>query len=232
MSKNSDVWRELGNDLEKVVGDSFESGVRSGIEDALRSGGAGNRLAGSLGSAVSDAISSVLFGAPAAAGGAGGVRVDGAPGTAGVGAGLFSGARGGGLAQKVLGSPLSFFGGGLGGVLGGAGALYSLYKGFTGGGRSAPMSGVDPIFDTGATYTGGGMDTLLGSDIFSRASFSSRNIDNDLFRKFASARTGGEVVVHVKPSREFDAISEDKWVKTSKLNELTGIARRTKFNKG
>jgi len=222
------IWRKTGDALGERIGSSVESGIRAGIEAALSGGSFGRSAMESIGSQVRDAmmgaiqgaINSTLFGAPVAGG----------SGDTGGAIEAVTGATGGstGLIGRLLGSPLSFFGGGAGGILGGFGAIASL---FGGGKRAAtPMSGVQPIFGEGARYTGGGLDTLAGSDIFSKRLFSARNSGGDLFRKLAAARMAPEVVVHVKPSREFDAISEDKWVKTSKLNEIAGIPRRTNFN--
>ncbi len=110
-------------------------------------------------------------------------------------------------------------------------SLFGSYLGSRNSGR-AVMSGVDPIFGSSPVVHGGDMSVLYGSGVFEKAAFSSRNAGGDVLRDFSGSRLGGEIKVTVKPSREFDAISEEKWVRSSVMNDLAGIPRRTNFNHG
>lgn len=126
------------------------------------------------------------------------------------------------LIEAVLGSGLSFFGGGIGGLLGGAGVLMSIPEIFSKGHQRPELSGVDEIFG-GVNYRSSDFDTLFGSDEFERAVFSARNAGGGVYRKFTEPRRAGVL---------YGADDEDRWVASSKLNEMAGIPRRTNFNHG
>jgi hypothetical protein len=162
-------------------------------------------------------------------GGAGGSALGWLAGGAGGGGGIGGGI--GGALGKLLGSELSFFGGGAGGVVGGLLSIASM-TGLLDKKKKPSLSGVEEIFKGGTAFIGGDMSQLYGSEIFERAAFSSRNADGDMLRKFAEPRMSQEVTVHINPSREFDAISEDKWVRSSVANSISGLPRRTNFNHG
>jgi len=133
---------------------------------------------------------------------------------------------GGGFFKKLLGGGGGLFGSPLGLGLGAIAMLGGLF-----GKKSSPtFSGVEQIF-SGINARGGDFGGLYGSDVFERATFSSRNRYNDVLRSGAGTRKL-DVNVKVSPSREFDAIVEDKWVGTSRMNELKGVPNRTGFNHG
>ncbi len=205
--------KALGAELTEVLTKAFRVDMPAGLKDSL--GGAMGDLLGRVipGGSGGSNMMTAISGAAQIAGG------DAIGGTAG-------------LLSGLTGSPLSFFGGGLGGVLGGVSMVASLVGSFTKRGTRSPLSDVKPIFEPSIRDSGGGLDTLFGSDVFETAAFSSRNGSGDVLRKFASSRVEQAVTVNVNASSEFDATVDDRWVKTSKLNEMSGIPRRTNFNHG
>lgn len=240
---------EMGKELNGYFEDRFDK-IEGSIEDALMSGIKGmfegsdigktirDRLGAQMKGILGGVINDMLFGTGSAGGGGGGGGGGGIAdwlkavgGMAGGGKGGGGGMPSGGLLENMLGSELSFFSGGLGGVLGGIMGLGSLYQSFSKKYKPA-MSGVSPIFGTEPRIEDVDIGELYGSGIFETAAFSSRNVGNELLRSYMEPRMGPDVTVHIKPSREFDAISENKWVVSSKLNEMAGIPRRTNFNHG
>jgi len=213
-------------DFDRDMSEAFRGAFERGVGEALSGGRIGESIGKEIKSgmkrAVGEAIKEAAFGG---GGSGGGFLSGGAGGGGGIGGGI------GGALGKLLGSELSFFGGGAGGVVGGLLSIASM-TGLLDKKKKPAMSGVEEIFKGGATFYGGDMSQLYGSEIFERAAFSSRNADGDMLRKFAEPRMMPEVTVNIKPSREFDAISEDKWVRSSVMNSISGLPRRTNFNHG
>jgi len=195
-----------------ALSDAVVNGIGKGNDGAGAGGGIGTLLSGGGGgnkanpfaagwAAMSDKLSG---GASTATGGAGG----------------------GGFFKKLLGGGGGLFGSPLGLGLGAIAMLGGLF-----GKKSSPtFSGVEQIF-SGINARGGDFGGLYGSDVFERATFSSRNRYNDVLRSGAGTR-GAESTVKIVPSKEFDAISEDKWVQVSRMNEIKGVPNRTGFNHG
>ncbi len=213
-------------DFDREMSEAFRGAFERGVGEALNGGRIGESIGKEIKSgmkrAVGEAIKETVFGG--GGGGAAGLLAGGAGG-GGIGGGI------GGALGKLLGSELSFFGGGAGGVVGGLLSIASM-TGLLDKKKKPAMSGVEEIFKGGATFYGGDMSQLYGSEVFERAAFSARNADGGMLRKFAEPRVTPEVTVHIKPSREFDAISEDKWVRSSVANSISGLPRRTNFNHG
>ncbi len=131
-------------------------------------------------------------------------------GSAGIGKSAAE-AGGGSVFKEALGG---LFGGGFGTLLSIAGALSR---------RTAPeFADVKPIFDDGVfVRKDEDIEKAFGDEAYERAVFSSRNAGGAEMRRIMSARGG-----------TYDAEMEERWVSTSKLNEMAGIPRRTNFNHG
>ncbi|HOY62861.1 MAG TPA: hypothetical protein PLS19_03635 [bacterium] len=212
-------------DFDREMSEAFRGAFERGIGEALSGGRIGESIGKEIKSGLKRAIGEAIRGAAFGGGGATGFLAGGAGGGGIIGGGL------GGALGKLLGSELSFFGGGAGGVVGGLLSIASM-TGLLDKKKKPEMSGVEEIFKSGTAFFGGDMSQLYGSEVFERAAFSSRNADGGMLRKFAEPRMSPEVTVHIKPSREFDAISEDKWVRSSVMNSISGLPRRTNFNHG
>jgi hypothetical protein len=238
-----DMGSKMGNEMEGYFNDfmddmesDFGKALESGLKSAFEGGNFGESVKNSFSSAMQGLISSSVSGLLLGGGGSSGSGGGGAGASGGImnllGGTTSGGGSSGGILSGLLGSGLSFFGGGLGGVVGGIGMIASAAGMFGKGSQRPGQSGVDSIFGDGPRVNDYDIGSLYGSDFYDRVAFSGRNSGNALLSGFAQARTNPEVTVNIKPSREFDAISEDKWVKSSTLNELAGIPRRTNFNHG
>ncbi len=115
--------------------------------------------------------------------------------------------------------------------IGAAMDLYSMYTQYKDGVK-APLSGVDAIFGEGIDVRQLDISTLSLGDILRRATFSSRNAGHGLYNMYERSRTGVDNMLGGGSVRDYEDASEDVWVKTSKLNEMAGIPRRTNFNHG
>lgn len=200
---------KLDNVRSEGMKDVFTGGGKS-ISEQLRNGGGGGVFTEKGGGLES------LFGS---IGGKGGV-------------GEIMDMLGGG--KDIPGILDTVLGGASAGPLGLAWSAYKVFDRFTKKATNAPMAEVKKIHDDSVNVLGDNLGVLMGSEIFGNASFSSRNINGDVLRKFASARsrTAPEVTVNIKPSREFDAISDSAWVRSSKRHEMGGIPMRTNFTHG
>jgi len=225
------------NDIDKRVNDALDASLDAALDRAIAGGRFERVFTETMGrrmrDLLTDTIKKELFGG-------GGVFSELAGGGVGSGAlgmlkGILPGAgagKSGGLVKTLLGSELSFFGGGLGGVLGGFGMLASLPVMFSKGNQRPGMSDVDAMFGDAVRMRGGDLSALFGSDEFERAVFSSRNAGGELFRRFADVRLSPHAAPRATASADYDADVEDGWMSTSRLNEMAGIPRRTNFNHG
>jgi len=247
-----DALLERNKQLYKGTRDALANSIRDGLEQGK---GFLDGFAEYLKNKVTDALyksmaDSLLGGGPTGAGGeagllgllggkqgaekagqtAGGAFAQGLAGMDTVtGEAAAGGAGGGGTLGGLFGGG-GGMGAGLGKALGWAGLAMGIAGMFSKGGKRAAPAPVQPIGGAGPTYRG--MDTggLYGSDIFQRATFSARNRQNEILREAVTARTEPELVVKILPSREFDAITETKFVRARVLERMRGTPRRTNFN--
>lgn len=223
------------------MAEAFARMVAEGFEKALRSLEDNGKLSGLFSSAMRKAFTDMgnidallpRAGGGGLFGGAGagleslmGIKIGGSD-VGGIMDMLGGGSDMGGILDTVLG-------GASGGPLGMLWSAYKVFDRFTKKATNAPMAEVKKINSDSINMFGDNLGVLMGSEIFGGATFSSRNINGDVMRKFASVRnrTAPEVTVNIKPSREFDAISDAAWVRSSKRNEMGGIPMRTNFTHG
>jgi hypothetical protein len=138
-------------------------------------------------------------------------------------------AQAGGMAAPGGGGALGFLGK-ASPYLGAAMLLAGMFK----KGPGAPMSGVAGLPGQGTNIFGGGLDVLRGSDVYRRAAFSSRNINQDLTSAMAAPRlrNESEIVVRVEPSPEFDTQVKGSLADGVRLSSTRGVPRRTGFTHG
>jgi len=238
------IWRRTGSmdgadELGGGIKSYLDGAVDTAFEEALRGGKFMKAFKESLGKNMRellfDTVKKELFGrggfGDIFSGGLGGLFGGGGKGLLGGAGGAAKSKAPSSILESLLGSELSFFGGGLGGVLGGAGVLMSLPEMFSKGHQRPELSDVDEIFD-GVRLREADFGALFGSDEFERAVFSSRNAGGAMYRKFTAPRLNSETAAALLGAPSFDAAVEDRWVVSSKLNEMAGIPRRTNFNHG
>jgi hypothetical protein len=228
---------EMESYLDGAVDTAFEAALRGGKFGKAFKESLGGSLHGMLMETVKKelfkggGILDSVFGGFIKGGGLGGLLGIGGKGIFDEAGGSPAAVTPSGFLEKLLGSKLSFFGGGLGGVLGGAGVLMSLPEMFSKGHQRPELSDVDEIFD-GVRLREADFGALFGSDEFERAVFSARNAGGAMYRKFTAPRLNSETAAALLGAPSFDAAVEDRWVVSSKLNEMAGIPRRTNFNHG
>jgi hypothetical protein len=135
---------------------------------------------------------------------------------------LFGGGGAGGGAMGFLGKAMPYLGAGM--------MIASLFD----KGAGAPVSGVDKLPQNAAPNVfGGGLDVLRGSDAFTRAAFSSRNVTGAVTAGMAERRFGEQpqqVEVTVKPSEMFDVEVSQRTGESVRRSTAGGTPNRTGFN--
>jgi len=135
---------------------------------------------------------------------------------------------GGGFLGKLMGA------GGASSPLGMALFGATIISSFLKKDKGAPQSGVSALPTTGGiTQVGSGLDVLRGSDAYTRAAFSSRNISGEAASKFTEARFGQQKVeIEVKPSNMFDVEVKNRTIESTRRAAQGGTPQRTGFNLG
>lgn len=135
--------------------------------------------------------------------------------------------------EGVLGSKVSFFGGGLGGIVGGLGSLWSLYEKFSQKYKPG-LSGVDAILEV---VDGLKLDVeALQSDVLERAAFRA----TAPMASYLAESTSREEIPAPAPTstrrrktiRTLAAALDNEWIISSKLNETAGIRKGTGHTHG
>ncbi len=237
-AKMAQAQEEQAKELHDMTASAIETGIREGGMAGLKS--FGEMLKDKIIKKTAEGLTDALL--TGGKGGIFGTKQDGINGGGG-GGGIF-GAIGGLFGKKESqGAPAKYdaaFGGAakgggggfmdiLGGVMPYVGIAMML-GGLFGKKKSLQQSGVQPLFDAGPKYRGTDTNALYSSDIFQRASFSARNKGGALTSAVMAGRMEPQTVnLNIKPSKEFDVITESKMSKIVKINTMKGVPRRTNF---